>query len=175
VCGKAKGDRVKKIAVLIVLMLCVATAAGASEPFKFFISPGFGVGSAGSKTGLAVGLDGSVLSKKMIWSARVTVCEEFVVLGKARRSWDVALLAGLHRTESHQFMSIQAGISYFGNLEAPYAIPDTDYRGNQTKYAIGLALQGQYFYRCIGLTAYGNVNDLQTMLGVLLSCRFGSW
>jgi hypothetical protein len=170
-------NRVLIIVALVSLTFLVAPHAGAQANFV-----SFGAGAGGE--GFAYGVDWTLQTKALSFSARLIRTEEMQFLGSAkpnRSASDIALMAGVRSVyEDRWCVTFEAGPGYVttvGRGEFLYSDPgwfSGTYYEEIDKSAVGLAFQSQMYYRSVGLVVFGNINDARSFAGVLFSFRLGS-
>jgi hypothetical protein len=169
----------KAFAVALIFALVMAVGVEAGTGSKLHGTIGFGVGGAGEATGIAGGLGLSMVNRWTIVSARVIGCSEFKIMGKPQYSGDISLMAGIRTTRDGQEASVEGGLGYV-RVHYSQTVPSSDpLYGPQSVLVkddgIGFSLQGKVYYRCVGLTVYGNINGMQSYVGSMLTFRIGQW
>jgi hypothetical protein len=179
--GQEGAESVKdKMIVMIVVLLGLAAEpqAYAGETTGFCISPGVGVGGAGSEMGLAYGVNASWTIRGTVISARAIGCRNLDWFGPDLSSSDYSILTGARIWNGSEQASLEGGLGYVQITDKGRLLETGFFFNSYEKVrrsALGLALQARYLYRGVGFVIYGNVNSARTFGGFMLCFRFGRW
>jgi hypothetical protein len=148
----------------------------------------FTLGLGGSNRGIAMGLGGSYLTKKMIFSARIVGNQEIEIFGSEPTPSvvDIALLAGYMSKLGRGYSSISTGISFVKVIEKGDPKPGTGGGGffsfpdyyNEYSQAFGVPFEIQVFatpfsFMGVGIYIFGNINSKKSFAGALFGLQFG--
>jgi len=171
-------NRVLVVTAVVSLLGGIAPHAAAQTSYL-----SFGAGAGGE--GVAYGVNWTVQTNSLSFSARFIRTEEFQLLGSPHpllSVGDIALMAGVRTPSgSHWSTTCEIGPGYVMQVDrGEYLRSDPgwfsdSYYGEIDRHAVGLALQSQIYYRSVGLILFGNVNKAESFGGIALSFRIGAW
>ena len=170
----------KRMILIIAVVVVAAFVPGRSAAESFSVTPGFGLGSLGSSTGLAFGLTCTYRDGAPSISARFTKTQEIgLFVSTPESATEFAILVGLTTFgEDGASAGIHLGPGKVWATRRGAVISrgwfSTVRYEEVTTAAWGPALQIDTFIKRVGLSFGANFNDSETFWTLLLSSRIGN-
>jgi len=171
--------RMSRTTTIIAVGLIITAAPGMGAAKNFYVTPGVGLGSQWSSTGLAVSLAGTYCDGAPSISARCTYSEELgLFVSPAESVTELAVLAGLNTVgDNGASAGFHLGLGVLWSTRRGELVYSDWFDARYEPVNItawGLAWQVDAFIKRIGLSLRGNINHSASYAALLFSVRIGN-